>query len=394
MPFTVSQLLSAVTPKIGGSSSSDIASFNDTVYTALWRMASKIDMKGVKRTATLSSPIYDNVTKYPLPTDFHLPIDLLPQVGREGNPGTGDFTPRFSREFSLRGEYNTMGIDWMDDTPYLNARRLPSGDVVTLADFETTTGWTASVDASGLFQETLNYVAGSAAMGFDLSGSTGSGVLTATALTSQDFSTWRVRDSVFLYVYMPAVMTSVALKRGSSASAYYSKTVTTQQDGTAFRVGWNLLRFDLSTATQTGTANLATTVYSQITFTYPAGTAITGVIVDSMTDQLGDYYQLPYYSKYHFRDATTGAWQETITDGTTIINTDPDAFTILTFECLSDLITELEKKGGRGSAAQEGYNHYAKILGDVGQGGLYDAYARKYPSERLAQQQTYANFDL
>jgi hypothetical protein len=396
MVFTISQLLSSVTPKLGGATSSDIASFNDTVYTAAWRMASKIDIRGTKRLATLSSPIYDAVTKYALPADFNTPIDLLPQVGREGAPGTADFVPRFSREFSLRGELNSMGIEWFDDVPVLDARRAPVGNVVTLAEFNEATAstpWVGTGDASNLYQETLNYVAGSSSLGFDLSGATGSGVLTATALTSQDFTTWRVRDSVFLWVYMPTVMTAVALKRGSSSANYYSKSVTVQQDGTAFRVGWNLLRFDLSTATQTGTANLAATVYSQITFTYPAGTAITGMAVDSMTDQLGDYYQIGYYSKYLFRD-TTGIWLEQPVDGTTIINTDPDAFTILTFEVLSDLVTELEKKGGRGSAAQEAYNHYDKILGAVGVGGLYDAYARRFPSERIAAQQTIHSWDL
>lgn len=394
MTYTITQLLSAVRPKLGGSSSSDIADFNTTVWLSALRMMGKIDVQGTKRSATLSSPIYDAITRYPLPSDFRLATDLYPQTTREGNPGSSNFSPTFSREFSLRQALPGMAIDMIDTIPVLDARREPSGNVITLDDFDATTGWAVAGDGSGIYSETLNIISGNAALGFNLSGATGSATLTKSTLTSQDLSTWRVRDSVFCWLYMPSVMTTVAIKRGSSAANYYSKSVTTQQDGSAFVAGWNLLRFDMSGATQTGTANLAATTYVQFTFTYAIGTVMTGVIIDSMTDQLGDYYKMDYYSKYIFRDPTTNIWMEQAVDGNTLINVDVDAFPILTFEVLSDLITELEKKGGRGSAAQEGYNHYASILGEVGKGGLYDNYARKYPSERIAAQQTSYVFDV
>lgn len=391
--YTVSQFKSLLTGKTGGSTLSDVADFNSTLWLAALRVKSKIDIKGMKRSTTLSSPLYDNITKYALPTDFAHPIDLLPQIGREGNPGSSNFTSRFSRQFSLRGELNAMAIDSVDGIEYLLARREPGGNVVTLADFESTTGWVASGDASGLYQETLNYVAGSTAMGFNLSGATGSGVITAAAITAQDFSTWRAQDSVFLYVYMPSVLTSVSLKRGSSSTAYYPVTVTTQQDGSAFRVGWNLLRFSLVGSVAVGSPNLASTTYLQLTMAYPVGTAISGVVVDSMTDQLGDYYQMPYYSKCCFSDST-GAWIETPVDDNTIINFDTDAITILVFEVLDDLNIELNKKGGRNSAFGEMDRKYAGTLGAVGHGGLYDQYARKYPSERITGQQVTYDFDL
>lgn len=394
MTYTISQLLDAVRPKLGGSSYSDIANFPQTVYTAIGRAEAQITSAGTKREATLSSPIYDGVTRYPLPSDFRYAIDLYPQVGREGNAGSSNFTPRFSREFSLRGEFNTMDIEWVDGIPVLDARRYPQNNVVTLSTFETTTGWTAADDASGIYSEPLDRIAGSASLGVNLSGVLGYGSILTTISPAIDFSTWNRRDSVLLWVKMPSVMTTVFIERGSSSADYYSKSVTAQQDGTAFRVGWNLLRFDLTSASTVGSPSLSSTTHFRIGVTYPIGTAIDGVLFDSATDQLGDYFLMPYYSTHHFKDPSTGAWMEFPTDLTTIINCDKDFFTLLTYVCLDDLVTELEKKGGRGSAAQEMHSNYALILGAVGKGGLFDQYARKYPSQRIAPTSTYHTFDL
>lgn len=142
-----------------------------------------------------------------------------------------------------------------------------------------------------------------------------------------NFATW------FLYTFLPNtsaanVFDSVELRFGSSATDYYKVSTTETQAATAFENGWNLLSYLWSSATQVGTVDSSAITYLRVTWTYD-GTAQYGVMLNDVASRLGQIMEYVYYSKYMFRDAITGAFQETVTDDSNLINLDTDSYNIL-----------------------------------------------------------------
>ena len=62
------------------------------------------------------------------------------------------------------------------------------------------------------------------------------------------------------------------------------------------------------------------------------GVAQTGLKLCSVTSTLGYYYEIVYYSKYIFRNASTNAFQESISsvlDNSLVINLDTESYNLL-----------------------------------------------------------------
>ncbi len=138
----------------------------------------------------------------------------------------------------------------------------------------------------------------------------------------------------FAWVYIPlaSAITSFDAKWGSDyTSNYYHLTVTTTQQGTAFVNGWNLLAFPWTSATKVGSPTVTAYDSVQVTVAYNS-TLQTGLKFCNFTFNLGYIFELQYYSKYLFRDASTNAFQESVTDATDnskLINLDTDSYNLL-----------------------------------------------------------------
>ena len=166
------------------------------------------------------------------------------------------------------------------------------------------------------------------AVGFQCSSGTAGGIITST-LTAVDATQYQGDSAFFLWAKLPtaANITNVILRWGSSASAYWAKTITTQADGRAFTDGWNLLRFDWSTQTSTGSPTVSALDSFLIRFTYN-GTLTEGVIVDSLFMARGRDVDAIYYSKYPWRTAA-GTWELTASADDSILNADEDAVDLM-----------------------------------------------------------------
>jgi len=53
-----------------------------------------------------------------------------------------------------------------------------------------------------------------------------------------------------------------------------------------------------------------------------------GIKVDNIVSNMGVYRTVEYYSNYLFRDASTGAFQETVTDTSNLINLDTESYNL------------------------------------------------------------------
>lgn len=405
LTISLATLKADITPDLKGTSLRQVKDFFATAAGAANRMLARIDPEETRRTQTLSTPFYDNLQTYAMPDDVKRILDIRPTANRRDQPGLSHFEGTTARQFLERLTPDSFSIGWNNMLRTLKAQRLPAGNVATMDSFESPTGngsWSGNVDASNLYVENLNYVEGSAAMGFDLSGATGAANILNTTAAVVDLSALRYNDASMLRLYIPSGFssrfTSFKLLRGESASAYREATVTSQADGTAFKDGWNYLLFPWNTATQVGSPTNLLNTYRRFSITYSAGTAIPGVIIDAWMNALGNLYELEYYSEYMFRTAA-GIWIARPTADTDLVNVGPASYEILKSEMMIDITKQI--RTGTVQAAEladwrmmlngQPPNKYIK---DPQYRGLYADYVNKYPSSAIPTSTSTYNFDV
>jgi len=401
MIVNLSQLKSDIAGKLRGTSIRQINDFYGTAASAANRMLGRIDTQETIRIQTLASPFFDNVNDYSLVTDFKRAIDIRPQANRIKQPGRSIYSETTPRQFLTRIDQNSFSVKWNNMTRSLRAQRLISGGVLTMDTFDAVGSWTANGDASGAYQEVLNFVEGQASLGFNLSGVTGAAYLENPAEPVTDMSSYRYEDSSFLYFYIPvgysARFTSFNLSRGSDASNYVRASATTKADGTAFTDGWNFIRFDWNTAIKTGSPDDTKNTYRRFGISYTAGAVINGCLIDNWTDSLGELYELEYYSENFFRTAG-GAWINTPTLDTDLINCGPLSYEIFLAEMMCQLTMQLRT----GNLRAEELADWNKVLNGDSQSryirdpkweGLYSNYGHKFPSSAIPTITSTYNFD-
>jgi hypothetical protein len=292
-----------------------------------------IDPQETKRTALFASPIFNGVNYYALASDVkgNRLIDIRPQVSRTPRDV---WSQKYNQEFDIlkqnifaSGNMFTMNFNTGVKTILINAPFLPSPVIQNQVSAITGSGtWAVGGGASALAADNQNYVYGGGSLSFTLP--SGAGYLENSTMTSTDLTTYLNQGTFFLWVYMPtgSSFTSVNLKWGSSSSAYYGVTSTTTQQGTAFQNGWNLLSFPWAGNTTVGSPTVTAINYLKVTFNTTA--VQTGAHLNYITVALGNYLEYEYYSKFLFRDSTTGAFQETVTDVSNLINLDTETYNL------------------------------------------------------------------
>lgn len=406
LSINITQLKNDIAGKMKGTSIRQLKDFNSIAFLAANRMLARIDPEETRRTATITTPFFDNIQDYSIATDYKRMIDIRPQANRIDMEGRSHFNQTTARQFNERLDGNSFSIGYNNMIRSLRAQRLPVGNVAQLDTFDSSTSngtWTAEGDASGLYTENLNFVQGQASLGMNLDGLTGAADIVNSTAAVADLSALRYNDTSFLYVYIPVGFsdrfTSFTLRRGSSASAYKQVTATSQIDGTVFTDGWNFLKFDWNSATTVGSPDNTQNTYRRFGMNYTVGAEIPGVLIDNWTNALGTIYEMEYYSEYLFRDATTGAWKSRPTVDTDLINVGPAAYDILVNEIMIDVTQEIrtgnvqnqELANFRMMLNGQPPNRYIK---DPQYRGLYADYMNKYTSSAILTVSRNYDYDL
>ena len=94
---------------------------------------------------------------------------------------------------------------------------------------------------------------------------------------------------------------------------------------------------------------------------------------------MGRIMEIEYYSKFMFRDQITGAFQETVTDDSNLINLDVDTYNLLTYQVA---LLAVQQQSGSESTFDTDYfrNLYKDCL---------SRYKRLYKSEIIKPQEAY-----
>lgn len=352
MSYSITQLKSDLEPILHGTTIDEVPNIDSVISRAARQLLHDVDPQETIRRSPLSSAIFGDTFVYPCPIDVktNKVIDIRPQTNRKNwqNP-----TQTFSRNFDLSKDNQQMlvNVDYNTGIKTLNISIPPQTTLtVNNADDITDNGtWAVTSALSNLTEDTLNYVVSNSSLRFDMAaGGTGvSGYIENSTMESVDISAYDPDGTVFMWVYLPtgSQFQSVQLYIGSSSSNYYYGTVTTSQGGVAFVNGWNLLAFNIAQLTETGTVDPTAINYIRVTFTTD-GTAQTSIRLNGLTIQLGAVYEIEYYSNYLFRDLSTGAWQETVTDDSNLVNLEPTSYNLLLDLTALLLAQQLQSQNG------------------------------------------------
>lgn len=386
---TIGQIKTTITTKLHGTTLNKIGDFYTLCRDTAELVLARLDPQETSRKASLTNAVYDNVYDYSLPSDFKAPIDIKKQA-QSPTDYNNSLSRTYTRQFNNQKHDNQFAIIWRDAVQFLRFSKYENAPVVIdKADSLTENGtWSIGDNGSALELDTQNYVSGI-------------GSLKAT-------------------VSSPGAIVNIILRIGNDSSNYLSKTITTGHFE-AFMAGWNLCRFDLSSATTVGTVDMENIDYVRVTVTYNTSqtayyektlteavdlsenydsdgsvflyfflnsiTSLTTIRLDNITANLGTLYDIDYYSSYMFRNSS-GTWIESPTTDTDYINLSPVSYKIFEAE-MCRLITQ-QVQGAMGAFD---FAYWDKVLEGGGDKlGLYDQYLQQFPSERVEGQTDYYNY--
>ncbi|MFP5263745.1 MAG: hypothetical protein ACLGJB_17835 [Blastocatellia bacterium] len=331
MSYLVSDLKNDIAGALHGTTTNKVNGLNNIILRAARQLLLDIDPQETKRIAQLSNALYDQVYDYVAPSD--LKGKKVVRIGPQVNRSLGDsFAQHQTDDFDLYKTNDSFAVQNNSGVKTVRiSKSLTAGILLNECESTTANGtWAVGGDASNLAADTLYKVTGAGSLSFDASGSTGSAYLQNYTQTAVDLSTHLNKSAIFVWIYLPSTtnFTSVTLRWGSSASAYWSVTVTSSHFATAFQTGWNLLRFDWNGATQSGSPSSSSITYLRVTYTSTAGTSFTTLRLDSIYSKLPTIYEMEYFSKYLF-SSSSGTWQEAIVDDSDLINLDTESYNLL-----------------------------------------------------------------
>lgn len=327
------------------------------------------------RRAPLAAYVHDDLNNYALASDFGSLIDLAPEADRTlWDRAFRDGAGRFDREKATRNR--TLSIEGSEGQKIARINwKARKAKVLNACNSLTGNGtFSAVAGATGLATDEITKFSGSGSIRFSVA-ATGDGVknttMTAVDLTDED-EVGTLIFAVFLGSDY-ARLTSITPVWGNDITTKYwtGAPVTAQADGTAFKQGWNVLKAEWSAATQTGTVAPATINSLKVTLAVTA--AMANVRLDNVMFSVGRAFDCQYYSKFLYKDASSGVWKSRPTSDDDYVMVDNDTLPLFLMECLEDMAHQME---GTDSAFDINFAR-AKMK------ELYPAYTGLYPSQAM-----------
>lgn len=320
-----------------------LVSANDLMNQAAREVADEIDLRSLRRKASLSPKLFDEIYDYSAPSDLmaYKIIDIRPQVRRTRDT---EWSLVPSEEFDRLKPDNAIAIDDFNATRRLKIAGVLDDKTKVIAELDSLSSgggtWQLFGDGENLTVDSDNYVRGAGSINWDISSAGG----TTAGIQNQSLNSFDLDDDylggngaafVWAYINSTTDLTNFILRLGSDTSNYHSKTITAQHDGTAFVAGWNLLRFDLTSLTDTGTPDDDAITYCALYMTKAAGkVSETDYRFDYLVLKKGEIHEVHYYSKYPWQNSS-GTYLENSTDDSDLLNGDTDEFQLYILKGIS-----------------------------------------------------------
>jgi hypothetical protein len=385
MSKSVSNLKDSVSGMLQGLNLNNVRNLNTLLERTVRQLLIELDIP--EAVARNNFVLYDGVTDYTAPVNMFEAgiVDIRPQ-GIHRTPNSV-VQKQFGDQFDREKDWVTTGykttVEYNKGMGILRVASNAASPRIELDPMTATTGWVAAGSASGLVADQSIYWQAPASLKFTLTGAS-TGTLTKT-ISSTDLTDYLNVGVVFLAVYAADIsnLTSITMNIGSSASNYYSVTASTGFVK-AFASGeQQLISFDLSTATTTGTPVITKMNYLQFSF-LTAGTINNFHMGDSFIS-LPAPQTLIYNTPSVFQPTGTTTINSSITDVTDTILLNDAAYAI--YE-LKAAVNVAEQQGGTLSSGvvqvlDQKLNGVRGYRGILIQAGLIDLYRADNPSQEL-----------
>lgn len=382
--YTYSQLKSDINGKIKGKLGILIDP-RSTINQGVRQVSADLDLLTTRRRTALTPNLFNGLYQYTCPADLKGYSIISIQNQKFSRTPFWSLVPY--EQFMRRQDPSTIAISDYDGirTIFIQSEVDDTTTTLSMLDSLTSGGgtWAAFGDAENVEATTSDFVQGNASIQFDISsaGGTTCGIVNST-LSQSDLSPFfggRGSCTVWAYITSTTNLTNFILRVGSDSGNYYTKTVTTQFDGTAFVNGWNLLNFNLATFTTVGTPSETAMDYCAIYFTKTAGKiSEVGYKFDDIVFRLGEINNLYYYSGYSWQ-TSGGTYIKNSTADTDYLNAGEEEYELILAKCAELCADEVDEE--RVSEKQQViYNRLSKI------------YKASNPSESLVMVTTVADF--
>jgi len=380
---TVSQLKDSIAGMLSGIDINNVDDLNGCLERAAREMVQKADIPEASGIQNIT--LYNGVYNYLCDTTIFgtAIVDIRPQgITRSVN----DFVYKKPQELFDRVKgylpNGTMAtFEYSNGVPIIRIESTQTIPKVELDTMSSTTGWTAGGSASGLTQDTAVYYQQPASLRFTLTGSS-TGTLTKTLSSSLSISSYEDVGVAFLAIRIPdgataSNLTSIALRLGSSDSAYDEVSDTDGFLGAWVAGEWLLVAFDFASSTSTGTPDWSAIDYIQVRLAH-TGT-FTNFRVGGLWISQPSPSQIVFQSAAIFIPSGSTTALTTITANTdTIILNDP-AYTIYEYEGAVAVL--LQTGASESSPILQSFKN--KLYGEGSDSGLYVHYRGDNPSEEL-----------
>lgn len=330
--------------------------------------------------------LYDQVFDYPAPdTIFGGAVNDFRPQGISRYPT--DFVYKqpielFDQTKCILPNGVEITFEWRKGVGILRAVTSRATPAITLDPMNATTGWTVGGTAGSLAKDSTVYYQSPAALRFTLTGS-GTGYIEKTLTNGIDLTTYQGVGVNFLAVRLPSIdnLTSIELRLGSSASAYYAVTATQGFIGAWVVDDYLLIAFDLALASTVGSPTITAMDYVRISFAHTA--TMTNVRVGDLFIALPVPYELLFRTAAIFLD--DGEPTATITSPQNEIVLNDAAYNIYSYECAKTIL--LQNAGSLASPLIKTFNEelfgIKNGAGGIIKPGLYDLFAVANPSEEI-----------
>ncbi len=358
----------------------------ETLNQCVREVIGDMDLRSTRRKSALVPNLFSRIFEYASPVD--LKSNAICGIRDQTDKPQKGYSLTTPDDFLVRQDTNSIAIDEADFIKKIlvNAEVSDKSTTVATLDSITSGGGTwvvSSTGATNLVADSDDFVRENASLKFDLSAVT---IATAgiknTTLNVFDLTNYiGGNGAVFVWAYIvsTANLTNYILKIGNDASNYYQTTVTTASDGTAFRTGWNLLRFNLTAPASAGTVTATTCRYVEVYMTKSTSKiSELGYRFDGVYLKKGEKNNITYFSKYGWQNSS-GTYIENSTADSDLLMADTDEFDLFVakgIEIAGQEVDEITASTNNAAKYKE-----RKI-----------AYERANPSDRINIIETVADF--
>jgi len=308
---------------------------DETINAAVREVFGKVHLRSARRRAQLTPNLFQDVHDYGAPSDI-LGTRLI-DIPAQAKRSDGQFALVTTEEFARQKKLGTIAIDDYNGSKILKIASRVDSKLVIVSELDSLTSgggtWALFGDGESVAVDSDDFIKGAGSIKFAISsaGGTTAGIQNSS-LNSFDLTDYLGGNGalfVFHKINSATNITNYILRIGTDTSNYYSKTITAAHDGSAFAAGWQLLRFDLTSLTETGSVTDADINYIALYMTKAAGkVSETDYKFDYIALMKGEIHYVKYYTKYGWQ-SSAGAYKENSTDDSDLLVADTDEVALI-----------------------------------------------------------------